>query len=604
MKKIIYTLFTVLASHSLWAQEEAKPTPVNINTEFVEFSPTVSGDGKTMIFQSNREGGFRLYESTLQADGNWSQAKALDNINRFSKPNYLIGGPNLSQDGKTLYLCMMLSGSSADMDIYVAKKNGKNEWGIPFNIGRPVSTENSETFPSISPDGKKLFYTLTVTKGKEQKCSKLMMSEQDSKGNWQAPVELAAPLNASCDKSPLLAYDNKTLLYATNKNGNYDLFRSEVSASNAWSQPVALDFVNSTDAQSNAALPYSEDFIYYSQKGDIYAAPVPDQYRLHGLGLSGTLVDAENGKPVNGKILLVDSLAKDTIKRIVVNGKYKINIPAGKKYTLLAMSNGYYNYLASYSPAIDEAFKTEKADIKIKPKKKEIVFKVSDKDNSKGLKAKIKVTNTETKEETIIDASAGRDGKYAVSLREGNKYNVEISSIEGYAYSTTEIEIPLSESDLTSETLYASGTRPADTSTTAAVSDVYIPNFDIKLQPLKDNTKLTLNHIYFLFNQFQLDEASYKELEKVINLMKANPSAVIEISAHTDDIGSDDFNNVLSAKRAQEIVKYLNSKGIPTSRLKAKGYGKTRPLDTADTDEARAKNRRVELKILDIKTKK
>ncbi len=83
--------------------------------------------------------------------------------------------------------------------------------------------------------------------------------------------------------------------------------------------------------------------------------------------------------------------------------------------------------------------------------------------------------------------------------------------------------------------------------------------------------------------------------------MKANPSAMIEISAHTDDIGSDDFNNNLSTKRAQEIVKYLNTKGIPSSRLKAKGYGKTKPLDTAPTEEARAKNRRVELKILDIK---
>ncbi|HVD97058.1 MAG TPA: OmpA family protein [Cytophagaceae bacterium] len=595
MKKIFYTLVAFCLINTLAAQN-VEPQPVNINTDFIEYSPTISGDGKTMVFQSNREGGFRLYESTLQKDGSWSAPKALDNINKYARPNYLIGGPCLSQDGKTLYLCMMF-GSGNDMDIFVSKKNSKNEWGLPIDIGRPISTPDSETFPSISPDGKKLFYTLTPVKGKEQKCSKIMMSELDAKNNWTKPVEVTAPLNASCDKSPRLAYDNKTLLYASSKNGNYDLFSSEMSNSNTWSQPVALDYLNSGDAQSNPALLSTEDYIYYSQKGDIYFTPVPDQYRLHGLGLSGNFVDLETGKPVTGKLFLIDSLAKDTVKRMEVTGSYKVNIPAGKWYTIAAVANGYYNYSTAYNPSIDERYKAQPTDIKLKPKRKEVVFKVSDKDNSKGLKVKIKVTNTETKEETIIEASSGRDGKYAVSLREGNKYNVEVSSIEGYAYTSTVIDVPLTEGT-TAETLYASGNRETD-STTA--TDVYVPNFDIKMQPLKDNTKLTLNDIHFSFNQYTLASESYVELDKVVSLMKSNPSAIIEISAHTDDVGSDDFNNTLSTKRAQEIVKYLNSKGVPSSRLRAKGYGKTRPLDPADSEEARAKNRRVELKVLDIK---
>jgi outer membrane protein OmpA-like peptidoglycan-associated protein len=83
--------------------------------------------------------------------------------------------------------------------------------------------------------------------------------------------------------------------------------------------------------------------------------------------------------------------------------------------------------------------------------------------------------------------------------------------------------------------------------------------------------------------------------------MKQNPTAKIEIAAHTDDVGSDEFNYKLSEKRAQEIVKYLVNKKINPNRLLAKGYGKSKPVIEDTTEEARARNRRVELKIIDIK---
>ncbi len=594
MKKIVYTLLICCLGLSAKAQNDNTSKPININTSFIEFAPTLSGDGKTMLFQSNKEGGggFKLFETTLLTDGNWAEPKAIDKINDFAKPNYLIGGPCLSQDGKVLYFCAMPNNSRNDMDIFISTKNTKNEWSSPKNLGSPINTSSSETFPSISPDGKKLFYTVTTVKGKEAKCSKIMMSEINERNNWQKPIEITSPLNATCDKSPRVAYDNKTLFFASNKNGNYDLYHSDLSSSNSLSQPIALDYLNSQESELYASLLNSEELMYYSQNGDIYASAVPNKFKLHGISLEGSFTDIETGKPVTGKIFLIDTLAKDTLKKINVTGSYSINIPAGKKLKLYASAGSYYDYSTDYFPSIEENFKVQNTDIKLKPKRKEIVFKVSDKENSKGLKVKIKVTNLATKEETIMEANSGRDGKYAVSLREGNKYNIEISSIEGYAFTTTTVDVPLTS---TNETIYASNPQPID----GAVSDA-APNFEIKLQPLRDNTKLALNDIHFLFNKFQLESESFIELEKVINLMNSNPSAKIEIAAHTDDVGSDDFNNNLSSKRAQEIVKYLNSKGISSARLKAKGYGKTKPLDPSNTEEARAKNRRVELKILDI----
>ncbi|NOS56823.1 MAG: OmpA family protein, partial [Cyclobacteriaceae bacterium] len=87
---------------------------------------------------------------------------------------------------------------------------------------------------------------------------------------------------------------------------------------------------------------------------------------------------------------------------------------------------------------------------------------------------------------------------------------------------------------------------------------------------------------------------------RVITLMKENPTLKVEIDAHTDDIGSDNYNLILSNKRAKSVMEYLTQNSIPVERFSAKGYGETQAKFKNDSDENRAKNRRVELKILSI----
>jgi outer membrane protein OmpA-like peptidoglycan-associated protein len=83
-----------------------------------------------------------------------------------------------------------------------------------------------------------------------------------------------------------------------------------------------------------------------------------------------------------------------------------------------------------------------------------------------------------------------------------------------------------------------------------------------------------------------------------VDLMKQNPKAVVEVAAHTDDKGSDQYNMKLSQGRAQYIVDYMISHEIQPGRLIAKGYGETQPVVANDTEENRLKNRRLELKVL------
>jgi OmpA-OmpF porin, OOP family len=108
---------------------------------------------------------------------------------------------------------------------------------------------------------------------------------------------------------------------------------------------------------------------------------------------------------------------------------------------------------------------------------------------------------------------------------------------------------------------------------------------------------ITLENIYFDFGKSDVKTESYPELDKILRLMSENPGIKIEIDAHTDNVGSDDYNLKLSQARAESVLNYLVSNGIFVSRLKAKGYGSSKPVADNNSEQGRQKNRRVEFKI-------
>jgi outer membrane protein OmpA-like peptidoglycan-associated protein len=111
---------------------------------------------------------------------------------------------------------------------------------------------------------------------------------------------------------------------------------------------------------------------------------------------------------------------------------------------------------------------------------------------------------------------------------------------------------------------------------------------------------LQLRNIQFDYNSSALTPSSHIELDKLANLMQENPSMHIELSAHTDDVGSEQFNQRLSQQRGESAKKYLLRKGVAPERIEAKGYGKSKPLVPNDSEGNRAINRRVEFTINDI----
>lgn len=127
---------------------------------------------------------------------------------------------------------------------------------------------------------------------------------------------------------------------------------------------------------------------------------------------------------------------------------------------------------------------------------------------------------------------------------------------------------------------------------------------DLYLAPIEIGQIFRLNNVFFDFDKYSLRPESFVELDRVVNFLNEYPNIEIEMSAHTDSKGADEYNMVLSDNRARSVMEYILSKGIAASRIVSHGYGETKPVapnanpDGSDNPDGRQLNRRVEFKIL------
>lgn len=123
-------------------------------------------------------------------------------------------------------------------------------------------------------------------------------------------------------------------------------------------------------------------------------------------------------------------------------------------------------------------------------------------------------------------------------------------------------------------------------------------NLEDKLNQIEEGSAIVLENVFFDFDKTALLPASFAELDKVALFMIDQNVSLIEISGHTDNEGSDIYNQKLSEGRAESVVEYLISKGVSPERIRAEGYGETRPIESNLTEGGKAQNRRVEFMLL------
>ena len=381
--KITITFFLLVVTTLFnFAQTRKRlPEPVNLR-DYIEYSPTISADGKTLIFQSDRYGFlfnalkkvpvlsaegntgksqnqyqvnyFGIFQSLLHPSGDWNQANQIDPINRFFSDEWhvIIGGPAISYDGNYIYFFANCEGTKLgegreDLFYSVREKNG---WSKPMNVGPQINTSGYEAFPCLSPDNKRLFFVKEITNKliNDEPCYRIMMSEKGRDGQWRPAIELPAPVNVSSEKAPRIMADGKTLIFSSLREGgrgNYDLYKTVLQDDGTWSKPINMEFVNTKKSDQHVAISACGDLMFYVVEGDIYTIPVPEDLRPYKMAIvQGQVFNSTTHLPVKARIIVKnkkDNRLVTTMENSEADGRYTLLLPISEDYLIQVNDTNY-----------------------------------------------------------------------------------------------------------------------------------------------------------------------------------------------------------------------------------------------------------------------
>ena len=349
----------------------------SINTADLEYFPSLTIDGKKMVFTKRIKGNEDFYESDF--NNGWGKAYPLPGT--INSPGFNEGAQNISQDGKWLIFtgCNFPEGlGSCDLYISYLTKNG---WSDPENLGPNVNSEFWESTPSLSPDKRDLYFSSNVPGGFGGK--DIWMCHRNENGKWEQPLNLGAEINTSGDEStPFIHADNQTLYFNSNGHPGYsdkpDLFVTRKLPGGKWTSPENLGYpINTIDDEGSMIVAADGKTAYYSSdrsdtKGglDIYTFALRRDLRpLKTLWVKGRVYDikTKNGLPSTVELTDVNSRQPVSKLRTDEDGHYLVTLPVGKEYAFNVTRKGYLFYSENYNITDGTTDSTFEADIPLQP---------------------------------------------------------------------------------------------------------------------------------------------------------------------------------------------------------------------------------------------
>jgi outer membrane protein OmpA-like peptidoglycan-associated protein len=333
----------------------------NINTSNMdEYSPSISLDNSILIYNRNVANGNThqedFYISYLK-DGVWS--KAVDAGSPLNTPNNE-GAQKLSADGNTLFFTLCnAKGGYGSCDIYTAQRTG-DAWTNIRNLGFPISVTTWESQPSISADGKDLYFASNRpgTLGVRD----IFVSHKGPDGKWGIPENLGDNINTAYDEGyPFIHPDNKTLYFCSDGwpgMGGIDIFVSKKDDKGNWTKPINLGYPINTKGD-NTGLIVSADgkTAYYASTPDgrsdldLYKFSIPETVRPTAVTyVKGVVKNKTDGKPLQAKIELIDLSTSKVVAELSsdANGLFFHSLPTGYNYAFNISKPGYLFYSENF----------------------------------------------------------------------------------------------------------------------------------------------------------------------------------------------------------------------------------------------------------------
>lgn len=516
-----------------------------LNSGADDYSPVLSGDGKTILFASRRE----MFRNS---NNSYSDSKFDENIfismnNNGDWEQATTAGRNLTTplceaplyftpEGDRLYVYV---GYENEGDIRVSRlKNGR--WGKPRNIPYNINTTGSETSFTYSPAGDEIWF---VSDGRNKGFGgKDIFLIRKLNNKWTRPVNAGPALNTLHDEGSVsFSVAGDTLWFSSrghNSIGGFDIFYSVRSPSGEWGNAVNAGYPVNTPWDDLFYLPSPagrQEFWFTSNRSRGFG----------GLDLYNGIYLPPQPEPVVPEKLILPVKPDTVLVRDTVIIVREVPVPVRPVEAPQPEDTGIW-----------------------------LAGKITDSETGDPVLAKIDIMDIGSSQVTVTTASSDIDGSYRLRLPDRKSWIVDIRS-PGFLSDMKRINIP---------GVYA--------------GEEY--NFNASLVKVKVGKKVVLNNILFETGKAILTTSSYGELNRLYQILQEIPLMRIEISGHTDNTGSLALNLRLSEERAKAVVEYLVQRGAERERLEYKGFGPGQPVADNSTAAGRAQNRRVEFKILEF----
>ncbi len=472
-----------------------------INSEYIELAPVISSTGRYLFF--SRDGDPNNYGSKNQdiyvaendGNGKFTYVKNIGAPLNNKNSNYVVSV--LPDENQLIVGNIYLDNEKSREGFSISSRSG-DKWTLP----KALKFEKYENYITkgtfcVGPTGNVMISSIKYDSCRGKTDLYVSFFRKDSV--WTEPIRMGDVINTGGSEiTPHIAPDNKTLYFSTDGlpgYGRHDIFVTHRldDTWKKWSEPENLGYkINSDGWDAFYTITASGGDVYYvstvaTRNTDIFTLKMKDgssRYIAPVTLVSGVVRNVKTNEPIGAKIDYEELPSGKKVGSALANaitGEFKITLPAGKKYSILANS-----------------------------------------ENMVGIAKSVDLTDQKE---------------------------------------FTEIEL------------------------------------DLELVPIENLQTVRMNNIFFDFAEYTLLESSYPELNRVVKFLEDNPNIKIVIMGHTDVVGSDEDNYILSVNRAKAVYNYLIEKGILVERLEVKGFGKTKPVATNETAEGRQLNRRVEFQI-------